>query len=102
MLTVPLSALSQPDDSGKDVMPEVGDTVDLSRATAVIKSIDGDKAEISMMSINDAMCDDGDGPDSEGPSDDDTTESAIGNAGMEAMKAKLMKAAASQDMKAGY
>lgn len=102
MPTIPIDALKQTDDDGKDLAPEVGDVVDLGNASVKVVAIDGDNAEVELASVNGAPCDDGDGADDEGAGDDDSNMgNAVDAAGMDAMKKKLMAAAAAEDKQAG-
>ena len=52
MITVPKSALTDADDAGAAIAPEVGDTVDLVKAQAKVMSIDGDNYSLSIESVN--------------------------------------------------
>lgn len=103
MITVPLAAISAPDDKGESVAPEVGDTVDLGGATAKVISVDGDSVELSMESINGTPIK-ADDPESDEPGPEDSAEVDDPRTGepMSADGAKLMRSAAKADRLRGY
>lgn len=107
MITVNKSALSDSDESGEAIMPEVGDMVDLGKAKAKVASIDGDTYSLEILEVNGQpatyaekaeMEDEEESDDSDEPSDD----SAAKPDDMEAMRAILMKKAERADKKAGF
>lgn len=52
MISIPTSALGGNDESGEVVAPEVGDNVTLNNVEAMVKSINGDKAEVEILAVN--------------------------------------------------
>lgn len=103
MPSAPLSALSQKDDAGESVAPEVGDVVDFGKATAKVTAINGDNADFEIQSINGVpvKCDPaGDGADEDDGGDEAVENPATGEP-MNDEGAALMNAAARQDRKNG-
>lgn len=106
MTTVPLSAISQTDDSGAKVDPEVGDVVDLGNAKATVESIKDGNAVLNLVEVNGEKVSD-ESPDDSGATPDDgddggDMQSAIGDAGQKAMGKMLMREAGKADKEAGY
>lgn len=97
MITVNKSALSDSDESGEAIMPEVGDMVDLGKAKAKVASIDGDTYSLEILEVNGqpaTYAEKAEMEDDSGESDDSDD--------MEAMRAILMKKAERADKKAGF
>ena len=108
MITVNKSALSDSDESGEAIMPEVGDMVDLGKAKAKVASIDGDTYSLEILEVNGqpaTYAEKAEMEDDSGESDD-SDEMPDANAAkpddMEAMRAILMKKAERADKKAGF
>jgi len=109
MITVNKSALSDSDESGEAIMPEVGDMVDLGKAKAKVASIDGDNYGLEILEINGQPAAYGNkakAEDEDMDESDDSDESPDANAAkpddMEAMRAVLLKKAAKADKRAGF
>lgn len=104
MPSAPLSALSQKDDAGDSVAPEVGDVVDFGKATAKVTAINGDNADFVIQSVNGVpvKCGESGG---DAADEDDGPDEAIENPAtgepMDSDGAALMNAAARQDRKNG-
>jgi hypothetical protein len=108
MITVPVSALSDSDDAGNAITPEVGDMVDLGKAQAEVTAINGENASLCIKAVNgkavadDSKCEagedeqEGDDKPSADPSD---IQSASGD---HKMRAKLQRAMAKADKESGY
>ena len=91
MTTVPLSALSQTDDAGESVSPEVGDMVDLGKAKAKVDSIDGDTVTLSITEVNGKAVTVAKAVEADDDEDADSMESAVGDAGHKAMSKMLQR-----------
>lgn len=105
MTTVPLSSLSQSDDAGEAVAPEVGDVIDLGKARARVDSIDGDSATLVLTEVNGEAVEAPASDEAEAPDDgedDNGMEAAVNDAGNAAMRKNLMRKMRSADKKSGF
>lgn len=99
MITVNKSALSDSDESGEAIMPEVGDMVDLGKAKAKVSAINGDDYSLEILEINGQPAAYGK-KDEPSESDDETMESD--DSDLESMGAKLLAKAERADKRAGF
>lgn len=97
MPTVPLSALSQTDDAGQDVTPEVGDVLDLGKAKARVDSIDGKFATLCLTEVNGKAATEHVAADEPDEDEDENMDSAMGDAGHKAMGKMLQREMRSAD-----
>ena len=93
MITVPKSALTDADDAGAAIAPEVGDTVDLGKAQAKVMSIDGDKYCLEIATVN------GEPVTAGGDEDNDAAEDSKEGKKSDDMGTKLMSMAEESDKK---
>lgn len=99
MITVNKSALSDTDDTGESVAPEVGDMVDLGKAKARVASIDGDNYGLEILEVNGQPATYGK---KEEPDESDDEKPESDDADMETMGKNLLAKAERADKRAGF
>lgn len=99
MITVPVATLSEQGDDGKPMTPEVGDTVDLGGAKALVRSIDGENASIDIKEINGQPVDCGEG---QADTPDEMETDGDDAAGLSPEGRSLLRKAGAVDHQSGY